>query len=101
MENFQYLFIEGFGSFELSVCFLGGVGGLACVLFYKSFSMQIQCTCNSLQVRLLTLCLCGGIYNLEPCLPTLGNLNSSCILYASSVGWEDFRGAWLDEFVLG
>ena len=42
MENFQYLFIEGVGSFELGVCFLAGVGGLACVLLYKSFSMQIQ-----------------------------------------------------------
>ena len=42
MENFQQLFIEGVGSFELGVCFLGGAGGLACVLLYKSFSMQIQ-----------------------------------------------------------
>jgi hypothetical protein len=34
MENFQYMFIEGVGSFELGVCFLVGVGvgGLACVL---------------------------------------------------------------------
>jgi len=32
MENFQYMFIEGVGSFELGVCFLVGVGGHACVL---------------------------------------------------------------------
>ena len=32
MENFQYMFIEGVGSFELGVCFLVGVGCLACVL---------------------------------------------------------------------
>jgi len=32
MENFQYMFIEGVGAFELGICFLVGVGCLGCVL---------------------------------------------------------------------
>ena len=36
MENFQYMFIEGVGSFELGVRFLVGVGDLACVLLLNT-----------------------------------------------------------------